>query len=206
MPFRCATWESVKQKSALPRQTLNRNRKFIQWSQPSENHLCYYRTVVCAQIFGRSLANGSYALVFYNPASASDSVSVSDTSTWQQQGTLLPSPSYSNGSRGGGGGANISLCCNSSCWAELATGGGSGGQTSSSILRLSSGGGANAAAAAAAASVFTVEDIWMGADSASGGAGSDGGGATVRAGEPFCVEVGAAGESSRTFRLDPLGE
>eukprot|EP01046_Picozoa_sp_COSAG06_P065972 COSAG06_NODE_16441_length_1001_cov_1.773836_1_plen_31_part_10 len=31
----------------------------------------------------------------------------------------------------------------------------------------------------------------MGADSASGGAGSNGGGATVRAGKPFCVEVGA---------------
>eukprot|EP01046_Picozoa_sp_COSAG06_P065973 COSAG06_NODE_16441_length_1001_cov_1.773836_2_plen_157_part_00 len=41
MPFCCATWEPVKQKSALPRQTLNRNGKFIQWSQSSEDNLRY---------------------------------------------------------------------------------------------------------------------------------------------------------------------
>ena len=97
------------------------------------------------QIFGRALANGSFALLFYNSAPAT---------------------------AGAGATSSIaigSLCCDSQCWAELSSGVPSVNGT------------------------FKVEDVWSGERNAT----------VVVAGRPFCVDVGAAGESSRTFRLDP---
>ena len=98
------------------------------------------------QVFGRALANDSFALLFYNPA---------------------PATSLSSAQ---------SICCDALCWAELSAG------------VAATGRGRNVSGS------FEVEDVWSGVRN----------GTTIAAGNPFCVEVGTAGENSRTYRLDPI--
>ena len=69
-----------------------------------------------------------------------------------------------------------SVCCDELCWEELSSGAVAMG-TGNSV-----------------SGQFEIEDVWSGKRN----------GTVVTAGKPFCVELEAEGESSRTYRLDPV--
>eukprot|EP01043_Picozoa_sp_COSAG02_P042792 COSAG02_NODE_3666_length_6401_cov_133.142812_2_plen_248_part_00 len=117
------------------------------------------------QIFGRPLANGSFALVFYNPAPAMQTLAPASES---QSESATRAVATAGGQ---------SICCDALCWNELSSG-------------MAAVGGDNNVRGR-----FDIEDVWSGERN----------GTIVTAGQPFCVEVGAAGENSRTFRLSPVG-
>ena len=115
------------------------------------------------QVFGRPLANDSFALVFYNPAPT------------MQSSTRIIDATSENSNHAMATGGQLT-CCDALCWDELFSGV-AGVGSNSSIQRS-----------------FEIEDVWSGERN----------GTIVTAGKSFCVKVGVAGESSRTFRLNPL--
>lgn len=74
------------------------------------------------------------------------------------------------------GANNLSLCCDALCWKELSSG-------------IVATGIANSISES-----FEIEDVWSGERNST----------VVTLRTPFCVELGAAGESSRMYRLNPV--